>query len=105
MRKPSINLIDLAREIVRVTSMRERLMLEAFELLKFRHALLAQTLVDSIGSQQRAAHWMCMHQRAFDGRNAYEALANGEEDSVWEQLPGGAGGVQTERLVNSAASY
>jgi hypothetical protein len=29
---------------------------------------------------------MGMHQRAFGGRSAYEALADGEIDRVWDRL-------------------
>lgn len=105
MRKPSIKYGDLALELTRVTSMREQLVLEAFGTLEFRHGALAQTLMESIGSRQRAAHWMCSHQRAFDGRSAYEVLADGDEDSVWDQIPGYRSRDAIERLAETGMAY
>jgi hypothetical protein len=92
MRKPSVKFMDIAAEIARLASMREQLVLSAFDALEFRHPSLAQTLLEGMGSRQRAAHWMCTHQRAFDGRSAYEVLAGGDEDSVWDQIPGHSAG-------------
>lgn len=88
MRKPPIGYADIASEIRRVTCLREQLVLDAFDALAYRHAELVQTLIDSVGSRPRAAHWMCSNQRRLDGRNAYDALAEGDEDSVWDLLPG-----------------
>ena len=92
MRKPTMNFSDVAREIARINSQREQMVLEAFSTLECRHASLARTLVDNVGNRQRAAYWMCTHQRAFEGRMAYELLANGEEDQVWERIPGSPDG-------------
>jgi hypothetical protein len=86
MSKPQVNFMDIASEIRRVTSLREQLVLEAFEALTYRHNVLAQTLIESVGSRHRAAHWMCTSRRAFDGRSAYDVLADGYEDIVWDQL-------------------
>ncbi|MEO9229746.1 MAG: hypothetical protein ABI216_12495 [Devosia sp.] len=87
MRKPPIRYADISLEIRRITCLREQLILDAFAALECRHAVLAQTLLDSVGSRQRAAHWMCTNQRAFEGRSAYDVLADGNEESVWDRLP------------------
>lgn len=88
MRKPAVKFNAIAQEISRITSQREQLVLDAFDALAFRYPLLAQTLLENIGSRQRAARWMCARQRAFGGCNAYDVLGGGDEDSVWEQIPG-----------------
>jgi hypothetical protein len=31
---------------------------------------------------------MCTNHRAFDGRSAYEALADGDEDTIWDEIFG-----------------
>ena len=89
MRKPPIQFDEIADEIRHVTLVRDQLVLAAFDALESRHVELAQTLLENLGSRQRAAHWMCTNQRAFDGSSAYDVLADGDEDRVWDQLPGG----------------
>jgi hypothetical protein len=86
MRKPSIRFPDIAVEIARLNAQREVLVLSAFEALEHRHPTLAQVLLESVGNRQRAAYWICMHQRALGGRSACEVLADGDEDSVWDLL-------------------
>jgi hypothetical protein len=39
-----------------------------------------------VGDRHRAARWLVMPQRAFSGRNAYDMLADGDLDGVWEQV-------------------
>lgn len=90
MRKPPIPFDEIADEIRQVTHVRDQLVLAAFDALESRHVELAQTLLGNLRSRQRAAHWMCSNQRAFDGRSAYDVLADGDEDMVWDQLPSGA---------------
>ncbi|WP_425490122.1 antitoxin Xre/MbcA/ParS toxin-binding domain-containing protein [Dyella telluris] len=45
-------------------------------------------LLQLLGSRDRAARWMCMRQRSLGGRTAYEALAEGDFDLVWDQMLG-----------------
>lgn len=85
-RKPALQFAEIAAEIRRVTSVPDQLVHAACDAFEYRHVVLAQTLVDSMGSWQR---WMCTDLRAFDGRSAYDILADGDEDLVWDQLPGG----------------
>lgn len=101
MRKSVMKFNAIAQQISRITSQREQLVLDAFEALELRFPLLAQILLETIGSRQRAACWMCAHQRAFDGRNANEVLADGDEDSVWDQIPAGESARDGARLRSS----
>ena len=88
MRKATMKFGEFAREIARLNAVRDQFVLDAFAMLECQHATLAQTLIDSVGNRQRAAYWMCTHQRAFDGRMAYELLEEGDEDMVWDRMPG-----------------
>lgn len=88
MRKRAMKFSDIAQDIAHITARREQVVLSAFDMLAFRHALLAQALLANLGTRQRAAFWMSSHQRALGGRSGYEVLADGDEDSVWDQLPG-----------------
>lgn len=63
-------------------------MLAAFATLERQDATLAVLPTQHLGDRQRAARWMGMHQRAFGGRSAYEALADGEIDRVWDRVLG-----------------
>jgi hypothetical protein len=75
-------------ELARLHAQREEAMLAAFAALEKQDAALVALLTQSIGDRVRAARWMCMHQRAFGGRSAYEALADGEIDRVWDRVLG-----------------
>lgn len=88
MRKTSIRFPQIVAEIARINAQRETLVLSALETLESRHPALAQVLLESVGSRQRAAYWLCAHQRALDGRSACELLADGDEDGVWDLLSG-----------------
>lgn len=88
MRKPQIRFQNIADDIARINAQRDALVLGALEALEYRHASLVQVLLEKVGSRQRAAYWMCLHQRALGGRSAYELMADGEEDSVWDLLSG-----------------
>ncbi|WP_426688434.1 DUF2384 domain-containing protein [Rhodanobacter ginsengiterrae] len=88
MRKPQIRFQNIADEIARINAQRDTLVLGAFEALECRHASLVQVLLERMGSRQRAAYWMCSHQRALSGRSAYELLADGDDDSLWDLLSG-----------------
>lgn len=79
---------SIADELARLTAQREEAMLAAFAALERQDATLAVLLTQHLGDRQRAARWMGMHQRAFGGRSAYEALADGEIDRVWDRVLG-----------------
>ncbi len=101
MRKPQIRFPDIAAELARINAEREALVLDAFAKLEHRLPALAQVLLGSVGSRQRAANWMCAHQRVLDGRTAYEVLGDGDEDIVWDALSGARGVDAAGRPVES----
>jgi hypothetical protein len=76
----------VSAELARLTAAREAAMLDAFAVLETQEPELAALLLQYLGDRTRAARWMCMHQRAFGGRSACEALADGEVDRVWDRL-------------------
>ena len=86
MRKVTIKFQDVATELDQINALRDEVMERAFITLEQRHGTLAAMLVQSLGERQRAVRWMCRHQNAFDGRTAYELLADGEEDTVWDEI-------------------
>lgn len=79
------------KEVTRLQEARERAMLKAFEVLEQHECELAELLLQTLGDRVRAARWMCVHQRAFGGRSAYETLADGEVDRIWDRLLGDEG--------------
>lgn len=103
MRRSTMNFNEVAQEIRRINAERDQFVLCAFSTLECRHTALAQTLVANIGNRQRAAYWMCTHQRAFEGRTAYEMLADGNEDQVWERIPGSPDGDAASRSATRTA--
>lgn len=78
-------------ELDRLHAQREAAMLGAFATLEKVDAAMAMLVTQNVGDRVRAARWMCMHQRAFGGCSAYEALADGEIDRVWDLVLGSEG--------------
>ncbi|RUL78993.1 hypothetical protein [Dyella choica] len=60
--------------------------MDAFDAFQKRHPALAQALIEHLGDGRKAARWMCLHQRAFDGKNAYDILIEGHDDLVWDEI-------------------
>lgn len=67
-------------------SMKERVAFAAFSTLEEHLKDFSSMLVSSFGDRSRAARWMCMHHRAFEGRNAYQVIADGETDRLWDEV-------------------
>lgn len=105
MPKLPVAFVNIAQEIARITSMREQAVLGAFKTLECLHPTLAQALLEHTGSRQRAAYWMCAHQRAFAGSTAYELLAEGDLDMVWDQILGSSVGESSAHPSQSRAAY
>lgn len=82
---------NIVIELVQLNSARETAIAEAFNALEEQIPALASLAVQNIGDRLRAGHWMSMHQRAFGGRSAYDLLADGDVDSVWDRLSGDDG--------------
>jgi len=68
--------------------MRDRAMAEAFSTLEEEDPEVAGILMINLGDRRRAARWMWMSQRLLDGRTAYQALAEGDLDCLWDVLAG-----------------
>jgi hypothetical protein len=92
MRATPCRFSDIANELASVDAMRDQARMKAFDQLENRAGTIANMLVQLFGSRERAARWMCMRQRPLGGRTAYEALAEGDFDLVWDLMIGGEGG-------------
>jgi hypothetical protein len=88
MRNCTVTFQEIAREIGRIDALREAVMSKAFVELESQHAALALMLLHTVGDRQKAVRWMYLHQRIFGGRTAYDVLADGDEDAVWEAVSG-----------------
>ena len=74
--------------IEEATAKREAAIAMAFSTLQEHKPLLAQMLIENHGDHRKAARWMCLHQRAFGGKSAYEVLVEGDEDRIWDEMDG-----------------
>jgi hypothetical protein len=74
-----INKAELTRDVARS---------HAFDELEATATTLARAAVAYLGDRQRAERWMCIKQRKLGGRCAYEALAEGDFDEVWDLIIG-----------------
>jgi hypothetical protein len=86
MYQTSSSFIELSSELHRLHDAREAVIDQALDTLERCHPPLAQLLLSCVGDRHRAARWLVMPQRAFAGRNAYDMLADGDVDGVWEQV-------------------
>jgi hypothetical protein len=82
--KASIEQANAAIE--KATASREAAIESAFVTLQEHKPLLAQALMESLRDGRKAARWMCLRQRAFNGKNAYQVLAEGGDDLVWDEM-------------------
>lgn len=80
---------DIAEGLRHLDRLRDDAIAQAFDVLERQDPTLADLLLTSLGDRGRASHWMCMHQRVFQGKSAYEMLADGDIDGVWERATGG----------------
>ncbi|WP_267226181.1 antitoxin Xre/MbcA/ParS toxin-binding domain-containing protein [Dyella silvae] len=88
MRTTKFRFEDIASEMAKVEALRDQARMKAFGQLENCAATIAGMLLQLLGSRDRAARWMCMRQRSLGGRTAYEALAEGDFDLVWDQMVG-----------------
>jgi len=80
------NFKQVGGAIERARLMREQAISNAFLVLMERKPLLAESLIEHLGSAANASRWMCSHQRVFEGKTAYDLLSEGGEDLVWDQI-------------------
>jgi hypothetical protein len=76
----------VSAQLEEVYSMRERTAFAAFLVLEEHLKDFSSVLITGFGDRSRAARWMCMHHKAFEGRNAYQVLADGEADRLWDEV-------------------
>jgi len=77
---------QIGGEIERARLMREQAISNAFLVLMAQKPLLAESLIEHLGSSANASRWMCSHQRVFDGKTAYDLLSEGGDELVWDQI-------------------
>jgi hypothetical protein len=82
------NFRGITEELRQAEALHEAAIARAFHSLEQQDPALAHRLLENLGDRQRAARWMCLHQRAFGGRTAYELLAEGDLDTVWDRVTG-----------------
>ncbi|GLQ50581.1 hypothetical protein GCM10010872_20300 [Dyella flava] len=77
---------EMGARLEEIQATREQIAFAAFSILEERLSDLSAMLVISLGDRTRAARWMCMRHRHLEGRNAYQVIADGEADRLWELL-------------------
>ena len=78
----------IAVNLAHLNAVRKMAVMEAFEALERYDPDVAAMLIHQLGDRSRAASWMCISQRSLEGRTAYEALAEGDQDVVWDLIVG-----------------
>jgi hypothetical protein len=81
-----LKLTELSAEFDRLSALREHLISDAFRVLEHQNERLAEAVVQSLGDRRKAAIWMSRPQRAFSGKTAYQYLADGDEDGIWDEI-------------------
>jgi hypothetical protein len=76
----------VAKNLAHIDEVRKTAMGEAFAVLEQHDHELADILVLQLGDRKRAVSWMCASQRVLEGRTAYETLAEGDVDTLWDIL-------------------
>jgi hypothetical protein len=88
MYEPSYGFEEIAADIAAADELREKVRKKAFDLLEHHASTLATMALQMLGDRDRAVQWMCYRQRRLDGKSAYEALAAGDVDRVWDLMVG-----------------
>jgi hypothetical protein len=79
-------LAEVAQEVDALYVRREAVLAEGFERLRQGRPKLAEMLIAIFGDGHKASHWLCTHQKRLDCRTAWQALADGDEESLWDIL-------------------
>jgi len=88
MHEKSSSFEEIAADVAAADAFREKVRKQAFDLFERRASSLACMALQALGDRDRAAHWMCYRQRRLNGKSAYEALAEGDVDGVWDLMIG-----------------
>ena len=87
MRMSSTNPFEaVSAQLEEAYSMREKTAFAAFSMLEEHFSDFSSMLINGLGDRARAVRWMCMHHRALEGRNAYQVIADGEADRLWDEV-------------------
>jgi hypothetical protein len=87
--RPKIKIFEgVVANLARVDELRKAAMVDAFSLLEEYVPEVADILMLQFGDRRRAATWMCVSHRFLEGRTAYQALAEGDIDVLWDALAG-----------------
>ena len=84
--KLEVDFSSVSPDIAKLIAMRDKLMLDAFRSLEQCHPLLADMLVYRTGSRTNAARWMCKRLESFHSLTAYDVIADGDMDTVWDEV-------------------
>jgi hypothetical protein len=76
----------VVENLARIDEMRKRAMVDAFAVLEEHDPEVAGILMLQFRDRRRAASWMCVSHRFLEGRTAYQALAEGDVDVLWDVL-------------------
>lgn len=79
---------ELAERIRDMQTLHEKMLANTFAALEQAAPAMALLLLEKLGAREQAAEWMAAPQSTFGGRNAYEVLADGETERVWDCLLG-----------------
>ncbi|WP_017462109.1 antitoxin Xre/MbcA/ParS toxin-binding domain-containing protein [Dyella ginsengisoli] len=104
MARPS-RFFAIVAELNRLEAAREAAMLDAFAALEAQDPELAAMALQHSGERRRAARWMSMPQRVFSGRSAYQVLADGDIERVWDHLLDSEGSHATLRPADARMAY
>lgn len=77
---------EVGGAIERARLMRVQAISNAFLVLMQHKPLLAESLIEHLGSSANASRWMCSHQRVFGGKTAYDLLSEGWDELVWDEI-------------------
>ena len=77
---------DMSAQLEQLQIRRDQIAFEAFSMLEERLSTFSSMLIIGLGDRTRAALWMCTRHRNLEGRNAYQVIADGEQDRLWEVL-------------------
>ncbi|MBB6187519.1 DUF2384 domain-containing protein [Rhodanobacter sp. MP7CTX1] len=88
MRRNNSVFAAVAQNLTRIDEIRKAAVAEAFSVLEQHDPEVADILLTQFGDRKRAASWMCASQRCLDGRTAYQALADGDIDGLWDLIAG-----------------
>jgi hypothetical protein len=81
-----LKLTELSAEFDRISALREHLVSDAFQILELHNGRMATAVTECLGDRRKAALWMSRPQRAFSGKTAYQYLADGDEDGIWDEI-------------------